>query len=254
MEAGSNATVTKTGTNPNFSFNFGIPKGAKGDRGDKGDQGDNGDSSVATAAAIASSASAAAALASATTAAGSAVSAATSATASAGSAAAAEESASLSASKVRHFTASDLPNKETLNGQLIIKDSLGISTVISLNQSGDISAKNSIAINPSGSSNVFLASSDGSLTTTGRVSLDNGRITTTTTNTNIVSDTINIGGSSTPSTINIGVGTALETTTNNTINIGNAASTINLYGNVNGFIKQETSGTRYVTTTPFTTW
>jgi hypothetical protein len=115
-----------------------------------------------------------------------------SASAAAASASAAEESAISAALKVRHFTATDIPNKQTLNGQLNVKDTLGISTVISLNQSGDISTSNSISVNPTGSSDVFTATSDGNLTTTGRVSLDNGRIITGKTPlTNI--NTINIG-------------------------------------------------------------
>lgn len=39
LPAGSNATVTNTGTNTDPIFNFGIPKGPKGDKGDKGDSG-----------------------------------------------------------------------------------------------------------------------------------------------------------------------------------------------------------------------
>ena len=50
-------------------------------------------------------------------------------------------------------------------------------------------------------------------------------------------------------TISIG-----ENSLANTINIGSDFSTINLYGNVNGFIKQETTGTRYKPAIPFTTW
>lgn len=42
LSAGSQATVTKSGTAENPNFKFGIPKGEKGDKGDKGDQGDSG--------------------------------------------------------------------------------------------------------------------------------------------------------------------------------------------------------------------
>jgi hypothetical protein len=70
--------------------------------------------------------------------------------------------------------------------------------------------------------------------------------------TNIIGDIISIGNSQTrQTTINIGTdNNALA----NTINIGNAQSTTNLYGNINGFIKQETTGTRYTPRTPFTEW
>ena len=40
--AGSTATVTITGTAPNYVLNFTIPKGDKGDKGDKGEKGDTG--------------------------------------------------------------------------------------------------------------------------------------------------------------------------------------------------------------------
>ena len=255
LASGQTPTITLT-DDPTIAnrkvFKFGLVRGAKGD---KGDPGSDGDSSAATTAAVASAASSTAALASAAASATSAGAAATSAGAAAASAASAEESATSAISKVRHFTASDLPAKETLNGELVIKDTAGISSVISLNQSGDISTSNSISVIPTGSNkNAFIATSDGNLLTTGRISLDKGKIITTSTTTSIISDTINIGGTSNPSTINIGVGVGLDVTTNNTINIGNVASTINLYGNVNGFIKQETTGTRYVTTTPFTAW
>lgn len=42
LESGTNATVTKGGTNENPIFNFGIPKGIKGDKGEKGDAGERG--------------------------------------------------------------------------------------------------------------------------------------------------------------------------------------------------------------------
>jgi hypothetical protein len=67
----------------------------------------------------------------------------------------------------------------------------------------------------------------------------------TLTKTNIVSDTINIGCSSTASTINIGVGDTLTSTiASNIINIGNVASTVNIYGNFAQFTKQERKFTR----------
>lgn len=43
LEAGSQATVTKEGTNENPTFKFGIPKGDKGEKGDAGEKGDKGD-------------------------------------------------------------------------------------------------------------------------------------------------------------------------------------------------------------------
>jgi hypothetical protein len=71
------------------------------------------------------------------------------------------------------------------------------------------------------------------------------KTSTSSTKTNINSDTINIGCSSTASTINIGVGDTLTSTTaSNTINIGNAASTVNIYGNFAQFTKQERKFTK----------
>ena len=43
LEAGSDATVTNSGTEKDMILNFGIPKGEKGDKGDTGDKGDKGD-------------------------------------------------------------------------------------------------------------------------------------------------------------------------------------------------------------------
>lgn len=43
LPAGSAASVSRSGTNENPVFTFGIPKGDKGDQGDKGEQGDKGD-------------------------------------------------------------------------------------------------------------------------------------------------------------------------------------------------------------------
>ena len=43
LEAGSDATVTNSGTEKDMILNFGIPKGDKGDKGDTGDKGDKGD-------------------------------------------------------------------------------------------------------------------------------------------------------------------------------------------------------------------
>jgi len=77
-------------------------------------------------------------------------------------------------------------------------------------------------------------------------------VSTNRTTTNIIGDNINIGNSQTrQTTINIGTDNNAFA---NTINIGNAQSTTNLYGNINGYIKQETSGTNYKVNTPFTNW
>jgi len=77
-------------------------------------------------------------------------------------------------------------------------------------------------------------------------------VSSTRTTTNIIGDNINIGNSQTrQTTINIGTDNNAFA---NTINIGNAQSTTNLYGNINGYIKQETSGTNYKVNTPFTNW
>ena len=43
LPAGSEASVTKSGTAENPAFAFGIPKGDKGDKGEKGEKGDKGD-------------------------------------------------------------------------------------------------------------------------------------------------------------------------------------------------------------------
>ena len=43
LEAGSDATVTNSGTEKDMVLNFGIPKGEKGDKGDTGDKGEKGD-------------------------------------------------------------------------------------------------------------------------------------------------------------------------------------------------------------------
>ena len=98
-----------------------------------------------------------------------------SAAAAGGSAAAAEVSATAAAvsaqeaqdatyASARHFVAADLPNSETCNGSFYVKDTFGISTVTSINQSGAISTAGSISVNPSGSSSVFTASTAGDVT------------------------------------------------------------------------------------------
>lgn len=72
------------------------------------------------------------------------------------------------------------------------------------------------------------------------------------TTTNIRSTKINIGCSPVPSTINIGCGDTLSSSTAaNIINIGNAAAQVNIYGNIKQNGKQERDKTRPDTQTPF---
>ena len=75
---------------------------------------------------------------------------------------------------------------ETCNAVLNVKDTLGISTLSSIDQAGNISTSNSLSVNPTGSSNVFLADKFGNVTTSGNL-IVNG------TSTNINSSVINIG-------------------------------------------------------------
>ena len=46
LPAGSAASVSRSGTNENPVFTFGIPKGDKGDKGEKGERGEQGESAV----------------------------------------------------------------------------------------------------------------------------------------------------------------------------------------------------------------
>ena len=243
---GGTASVTIDNTipiNPALSFVL-----ITGEKGNPGEPGKDGDSSAAAAAAVASATSAGLSAGFATASASSAAAAAASASAAAGTNGVLSTRVEVLEQKTtglsyNALTKSNFAEDLTIGINSVILSSSGTNYFVKTIQTSQNLISTGLNIYNNVDTGTIKASIDnvGNLNvkniiaTGSNISLGNGISGSTTT---LEGETISIG----------------ENSLANIIKIGNDFSTTYLYGNINGFIKQETTGTRYIPAMPFTIW